>query len=145
MTKAMQKEICTIPASFAQERFWPTAPAESGSPAFHIAGAVRFRPTPDIEVLRRSLNEVVRRQESLRTKFRVADGRLFQVVVAPDVVPIEEMTAPDSDEETGRLLSAIAGRPFDLKNGPLLRVVLLTKVGAEECTLLLVVHCTVAD
>src|SRR5258708_5325734 len=101
MKKALQKEICEVPASFAQERLWPAAQAESGNPVFHIAGAVRFRPAPDIEVLRRSLNEVVRRQESLRTKFRVADGRLSQVVIAPDVVPIEEMIAPGSDEETG--------------------------------------------
>jgi hypothetical protein len=87
--------------SYAQRRLWFLDQLEPGSPAFNIATAVRLRGPLDVATFGRSLNEIVRRHETLRTTFSTDGGRPVQVVA-----PSLELTLEVSDlprlPESGR-------------------------------------------
>ena len=89
--------------------------------AFQINGKL------DIAVLEKSLNEVVRRHETLRTVFLKIAGIPVQAVLNhhPIVVNFHDIRDQDIDNELlMNLLENERLRPFDISHGPLLRVVL---------------------
>src|ERR1051325_2676004 len=68
-----------LPLSFAQQRLWFLDQFESGNPIYNIPIALSLRGHLDVEALERTLNEIVRRHESLRTVFRAERGEPVQV------------------------------------------------------------------
>jgi acyl carrier protein len=62
------------PLSFAQERLWFLDRLEPGSSVYHMPFAFRLRGNVDDAALRRALDEIVARHESLRTSFPLVDG-----------------------------------------------------------------------
>src|SRR5262249_26308010 len=71
-----------LPLSFGQQRLWFLGQLEPGNPAYNMPGAFRLSGRFDRAALRASLAEVVRRHETLRTTFRVVDGRPVAVLGA---------------------------------------------------------------
>ncbi len=138
-----------LPLSFAQERLWFLHQLEPGIAAYNIPVAYCLKGPLDADALERSLNEIVRRHEVLRTSFEVVDGRPVQVI-APNLrltLPVEDLRElPETEWETEahRLYTGAAQQPFDLAQGPLLRVTLL-RLGEEEHVLLLTMHHIVSD
>ncbi|HEV2845186.1 MAG TPA: amino acid adenylation domain-containing protein, partial [Thermoanaerobaculia bacterium] len=138
-----------LPPSFSQERLWFLDQLQPGSAAYNVPGGVRLRGALNADALRRSLTEVVRRHEVLRTVFAVRAGRPVQVVrddLRPGL-PLADLSAlPQTirEVEIRRLSAEEAGRPFDLAVGPLLRHTLL-RVGQGEHVLLLTFHHIVSD
>jgi amino acid adenylation domain-containing protein len=138
-----------LPASFAQRRLWFIDRLEPGSAAYNLPAALRLRGRLDVPALRRTLAEVVRRHEALRTVFAEDAGEPVQVVRAPGPValPVADLgrLAPAAREaEAARLARAEALRPFDLAAGPLLRAGLL-RLGPDDWALLVGMHHTVSD
>src|SRR6185369_13956454 len=74
--------------SFAQERLWFIEQLDRGNPLYNFPIAVRLTGTLDTSALHRSLNEVVRRHEVLRTSFTEKDGRAVQIVSPPRDLPL---------------------------------------------------------
>ena len=79
----------------------------------------------DVAVLERSINEIVRRHEILRTTFAVVDGRYVQVIAPELTVPLtfDDLQAlPHSEEGDGRHRSDSrrGASSFDLARGPLI-------------------------
>src|SRR5690348_6093751 len=66
------------PASFAQQRLWLLHQLEPESPIYHIFYIMRLQGKLDLAALTRSLNEIVRRHEILRTTFVERNGTLVQ-------------------------------------------------------------------
>ncbi|HEX3129216.1 MAG TPA: amino acid adenylation domain-containing protein [Thermoanaerobaculia bacterium] len=139
-----------IPLSFPQERLWFLDQLEPGSPLYNIAAAVRLQGDLgdlDVAALDRSFREVVRRHEALRTTFPSREGRPVQRI-APDFdlsVPEVDLSAlPDGSGELRRLAVREAARPFDLQEGPLLRV-LRVRLGRREHACLFTLHHIVGD
>src|SRR5262245_47940477 len=81
-TKASVKEAYLFPASFAQRRLWFLHQFDPSSSLYNIPTPMRVAVPLDVTALRRSLNELVRRHESLRTTFTTVDGEPMQVVAA---------------------------------------------------------------
>jgi amino acid adenylation domain-containing protein len=138
-----------LPLSFAQERLWFIDRMESGSTAYNLPFALRLRGALDVDALERSLGEIVRRHDALRTVFREADGTPLQVV-APFggfALPVEDLSkSSEADREAaaGQRAGDEALRPFDLAAGPLFRATLL-RLGTEDHVLLLSMHHAVSD
>ncbi|HYO13129.1 MAG TPA: amino acid adenylation domain-containing protein, partial [Thermoanaerobaculia bacterium] len=138
-----------IPLSFSQERLWFLDQLSPGSAAYNIPAALRLRGPLRGAVLLRSLQEVVRRHEALRTTFATRAGRPVQVI-APEAevrLPLVDLTGiPDARREAVALsLAGAATRtPFDLARGPLLRSLLL-RLGREDHVAVWTVHHAVAD
>src|SRR5215217_6912328 len=75
-----------IPVSFAQQRIWFLDQLTPGTAAYNFGQAVRISGALDIPSLQRSFNEIVRRHESLRTRFAATDGVPRQIIAAEAVV-----------------------------------------------------------
>jgi amino acid adenylation domain-containing protein len=137
------------PLSFAQERLWFLDRLEPGSTTYNMPWPLRLRGTTDTGALERSLSEIVRRHESLRTVFRDEDGSPVQVVVpfagftltADDLSRLPEA---EREAEMRRRVTDEAARPFDLAAGPLFRASLL-RLGDDDHVLLLSMHHIVSD
>jgi amino acid adenylation domain-containing protein len=136
--------------SFAQERLWFLDQLEPGSAFYNLPFALRLRGELDVDALERSLGEIVRRHEALRTSFREHDGTPRQVVApfggfgltVKDLAHLPEETR--EVEVQRELVAEGTARPFDLAAGPLFRVSLL-RLGAEEHVVLLSQHHIVSD
>ena len=99
--------------------------------------------------LERTLTEIVRRHEVLRTSFASEDGRPVQVIhpVAPVKLPLVELShlrAEEREEQVRQLAQAEAAQPFDLSQGPLLRAQLL-RLSEREHVVLFTMHHIVSD
>jgi len=144
-----------FPPSFAQKRLWFLEQLEPGRPIYNVPVAFRLDGPLDVPALERSLGEVRRRHESLRTTFRTLGGQPVQVVAPPAPpgppaaldLPVSDLTGLAAGERERRALElagAAAQRPFDLERGPLLRASLL-RLGPERHVLLLCLHHIVSD
>jgi amino acid adenylation domain-containing protein len=137
------------PLSFAQQRLWFLDQLEPGSPAYNIPAAVRLTGALNVAALERTLDELVRRHEVLRTVFISEAGQPRQLVrehtaQALEVTDLSHLPQVEREVEARLRASEEAQRPFDLGRGPLLRTSLL-KLGAEEHVLLLTMHHIVSD
>jgi amino acid adenylation domain-containing protein len=138
-----------LPLSFAQERLWFIDRMEPGSAVYNIPVAWRLGGVLHVDALERSLGEIVRRHEALRTVFAEADGSPVQVIVPFDgfrltVQDLSHLPAETHEAEFRRRAGEEARRAFDLAAGPLFRATLL-RLGAEDHALLLSMHHIVSD
>ena len=137
------------PASIAQEHLWELHHALPGLPYFNILYALRLTSTVDAAILERSLNEIARRHEILRTTFAVIDGRQVQVIAPqPDLsLRFDDLQdAPSSRQEKAaqKIVEAELLHFFDLANGPLIRP-RLVRLAEREHLLLISMHQTICD
>ncbi|HCL3239954.1 TPA: non-ribosomal peptide synthetase, partial [Pseudomonas aeruginosa] len=140
-----RQEMDNLPLSYAQERQWFLWQLEPESSAYHIPTALRLRGRLDIASLQRSFAALVERHESLRTRIARMGDEWVQVVSADVSLALEVEVQRGLDEQ--RLLERVEAeiaRPFDLEQGPLLRVTLL-EVDADEHVLVMVQHHIVSD
>ncbi|HEX2081286.1 MAG TPA: condensation domain-containing protein, partial [Longimicrobium sp.] len=138
-----------LPLSFAQERLWFIDRLEPGSAVYNMPMARRLGGALDEAALERSLREIVRRHEALRTVFAEVDGSPVQVIAPFDgfALPVEDLSGlgeTDREAAVGRRAGEEAARPFDLAAGPLFRAALL-RLGGEDHVLLLSMHHIVSD
>ncbi len=153
--RAGQSEIARVsrdeplPASPAQERLWTLQQAVPDLPFFNILYALRVTSALDATLLERSLNEIVRRHEILRTTIGVAGGRQIQVIAPQLTVPLavdDLHKLPRSNRETAahRLIQAELTHSFDLARGPLIRA-RIVRLADDEQLLLITMHQMIAD
>lgn len=126
-----------IPASFGQQRLWFIDRLEPQSAAFNMPVVLQLEGHLAVNALERALYEVVRRHEVLRTTFGMQDGQLMQVVHPFETgkLAIQDLSAlpdPDRTETARRNIAAEARTPFDLEQGPLLRMRLIRLNEAEH-------------
>ncbi|HEV2150668.1 MAG TPA: amino acid adenylation domain-containing protein, partial [Longimicrobiaceae bacterium] len=138
-----------LPLSFAQQRLWLIHQLDPASPAYNIGYPLLVRGRLDVGALRRALSGVVRRHETLRTRFAEEGGTPVQVVgraerAAVGVVDLRELPRAAAGDVLRRLAREDALRPFDLARGPLLRATLV-RTDAEEWGLLVSMHHIVSD
>ena len=134
-------------ASFAQSRLWYMDQLEPGLPLYHMQSTYRIRGPLDVTALERSVNEIIRRHEVLRTTFVAPEGQPLQVVAPEMTLPVtlvDLTTVPDAESSIQALAREHVRRQFDLARGPLLRLTLL-RLGPEEHLLLLAMHHIVSD
>ncbi|RYZ40222.1 MAG: amino acid adenylation domain-containing protein, partial [Myxococcaceae bacterium] len=144
-----QERTGEAPLSFAQQRLWFLDQLQPGSDFYNLPAAVRLSGPLDVEALRRTFNELVRRHESLRTSFPVRDGQPAQAIAPATQAVLESedfaaLPAAEREAEAQRRAQQESQRPFDLAQGPLFRAKLL-RLSATEHVLVLVMHHIVSD
>nr|WP_161974662.1 non-ribosomal peptide synthetase [Albitalea terrae] len=137
-----------LPLSFAQQRLWFLAQMEGASQAYHMAGGFRLSGTLRRTELRRALERLVARHETLRTRFEMVDGQPVQRIAPPGAgftLRKHDLSGhPDAAAELARLCAEEAAAPFDLQAGPLIRG-RLVRLGDTEHALLVTMHHIVSD
>ncbi|HEX2254147.1 MAG TPA: SDR family oxidoreductase [Thermoanaerobaculia bacterium] len=138
-----------LPLSFAQERQWFLARLEPDAPLYNQSAGLLLTGWLDTRALQRSLDETVRRHESLRSSFPLLGEGPVQHVAPPGRWPLPwvDLTAlPAGRRRPEMLLTAArdARRPFDLARGPLVRA-LLVRLAAEQHAAWFTMHHIVGD
>jgi thioesterase domain-containing protein/acyl carrier protein len=147
-----------LPLSFAQERLWLLNQLKPKSSAYNIPLGLHLTGSLKVSALEQSLNEILRRHETLRTTFAVVDGQPVQAIakrcceaqiassqtLTLAVVDLREISPEQRENEALRLANEEAMRPFDLNCGPLLRATLL-QLGEQEYVVVVTLHQIVFD
>jgi amino acid adenylation domain-containing protein len=144
-----RKIFSPAPLSYGQEQMWFLEQLQPGSAQYNQPAAVRFFKELDAAALERSLLEVIRRHEVLRTTFDGSGPSPAQVISpAPDfrlrLTDLSHLPHAEREAEARRLSEEEACRPFDLRRGPLMRCSLL-RLSVDEHVLLLTLHHIVTD
>ncbi|MEU9763662.1 amino acid adenylation domain-containing protein [Streptomyces sp. NPDC047987] len=136
-----------LPLAPAQQRLWFLHEFAPGSVEYNTAAALRITGDLDLDALRAAVGDLVARHETLRTVFENHDGRPVQIVRPELAVPVRTVdltTEADAEAALDRVLLAEQSVPFDLRTGPLLRV-LAVALGPGEHVVLLTQHHIVTD
>ncbi|MFF9345202.1 amino acid adenylation domain-containing protein [Streptomyces sp. NPDC014773] len=127
-----------IPLSFSQLRFWFQEELDRGGESPNTSMALRLTGRPDAVAMREALRDVVRRHESLRTVFPVADGVPRQRVLEEVAVELPVRRVAERDVEAA--LAGETGRRFDLERELPLRAVLFAVDSPGHHVLAITVH-----
>ncbi|MDY6949226.1 MAG: condensation domain-containing protein, partial [Pseudomonadota bacterium] len=137
------------PASHAQERLFFLEQLGLVGAAYNIPDAIQLEGRLDIAALERSFCALIRRHETLRTRFEAVDGQAMQRIDAlvDFEVPVLDLSAlptPAQEREVRSLGREEALCPFDLQSGALLRVKLLC-LSDEKHVMLVTMHHIISD
>jgi FkbH-like protein len=145
------KREITFALSAEQERFYFLHQLDPSSSEIYVTSSIRLEGSLDVDALQRSVDEIVKRHESLRTVFGVAAGKLVQRVLPRMSVPIsvEDLGELDEADRRAREQRVVedeseARRPLDIERGPLLACTLL-RLGARRHRLIVRAHHLVSD
>jgi acyl carrier protein/NRPS condensation-like uncharacterized protein len=144
--------------SIVQERILRIERELPGLPQFNLSFAYRLQGPLNVSALERSLVEIVRRHESLRTAFTWRDELPVALITPTAEIKsslIVEDLAPRASAENSRtkkLLVRMAEleaereclKPIDVKHAPLLRARLF-RLGIDDHVLLLILHDLIID
>jgi amino acid adenylation domain-containing protein len=138
-----------LPLSFEQERLWFLSQLDPrASSAYHVPIALAMKGRRDVPALRRALDAIVARHESLRTTFVAADGVPVQRIAPPStgmsLVEHDLRGRDGAAAERARLVAQEMNAPFDLETGPLVRARLVTSAD-DDHVLLVTAHHIVFD
>jgi len=138
-----------LPLSYAQQRLWFLDQLEPNSPFYNISLALHLAGNLQVDVLEKSLQEIIQRHESLRTNFATIEGNPVQVIKPESNWRLTLVNGKDSpkyreDQEIKKWLEIHSHQPFDLANDYLIRATLL-KLSDTEHFLLICLHHIVSD
>ncbi|ACK67643.1 amino acid adenylation domain protein [Rippkaea orientalis PCC 8801] len=135
--------------SFAQQRLWFLDQLEGENATYNIPGALKLEGSLKIEALEKSLNQIIKRHESLRTRFKTVNGEAVQIIDPEGQINLKMITLESLDEsekksQTQSLIKQEAEKPFNLSQDRLIRASLI-KLGSESHILLITMHHIISD
>ena len=145
----MSSQFHFKPLSFAQERLWYLAQLEPKNPIYNVSVAYRIIGLLDESLLERSLGEMSKRHEILRTAFPLIDEKPKQVIL-PEInftlerVNLQKFPCEQQKIEVQQQASQEFQTQFILAQEPLWRAKLL-RLSEDEHILLLTIHRIIFD
>ena len=138
-----------LPLSYSQQRLWIIDQSSPAKALYNLMTAVRLTGRLNTHALARSLNEIIRRHEALRTNFVMVGGQPRQIIapVTNIVLPVTDLASlaeAGREEQVKSLVAEEAQKPFDLTQNVMLRVSLL-RLNTEEHVMLLTMHHIASD
>jgi amino acid adenylation domain-containing protein/non-ribosomal peptide synthase protein (TIGR01720 family) len=128
--------------SYAQQRQWILWQLDPHSAAYNIPAALRLKGALNRQALHNAFEQLQARHQTLRTTFE-QDGQQARPVLHENLaLQWVERTLEQASVE--RAVAQEIAQPFDLRTGPLWRVLLL-QVNTDEHVLVLTVHHIAAD
>ncbi|NET90322.1 MAG: amino acid adenylation domain-containing protein [Kamptonema sp. SIO1D9] len=150
LTQFLQKAQSTGTSnlSFEQLRLWAIAQLDPTVPA-HSFAALKLYGSLQIEILQRSLSQVIQRHELLRTTLIELEGQPLKVVTPTQslqlsVIDLSEISQEEQASKIQEIAQADVQQPFALNQKPLFRVTVV-RLRAAESVLLVTMHQIVAD
>ena len=144
---APAQRAARTPLSPGQERLWAMVSRAPDSRRYNLPLAFRLRGPLNAQAFCRAVATVVGRHDVLRSVIRHEASETWTEVrhhEMPSVVRIEQGPSNASEEWISRRVESEANRLFDLSEGPLIRVVLVT-LDTGDHLLMITMHHIVAD
>lgn len=141
------------PLSFGQQRLWVLHQLDPANPSYNMPDAVRLEGALQVAALKQTFEEIVRRHDVLRTTFRMTEDGPQQLVAPKQdierfldfaIVDLSLMEQASREEEARRLARDEAVSPFDLSQGPTLRI-RVVRLGQEDHLILFTMHHIATD
>lgn len=144
-----QRERECVPLSFGQERLWFLHQLDPGSSRYHIPLALRLQGKLALAAFQQALSALIGRHEILHTHFPVVDGQPKQSLSRVETLPLaffdlSGLPKEEQEIEVEQLVRHWIEAPFNLEEGPLLRMG-LARLYDEEHVLCLVMHHIISD
>ncbi|WP_211215367.1 condensation domain-containing protein, partial [Actinoalloteichus spitiensis] len=138
-----------VPLSSAQQRLWFLHEFDPTGVEYHTGFGLRLVGPVDLGAVRAAVAGVVARHGVLRSVFDTVDGQGVQRVVPVEEAPVvvgwvDVSGAVDPGAERDRVVADVVGQPFDLRSGPVVRVVVVRE-SPESHVLVWVMHHLVTD
>ncbi|WP_342026020.1 non-ribosomal peptide synthase/polyketide synthase [Cytobacillus pseudoceanisediminis] len=138
-----------IKSSFSQQRLWIMDQIMPESPVYNMPYAVSLHGDLDTNALKKSLEEIVKRHEILRTVFDEVKGDVVQIILEPTSITLQlidliELSDSEREVKLSQKIKEEAEHLFNLKEGPLIRFLLVSK-SKEEHVLILNMHHIISD
>jgi amino acid adenylation domain-containing protein len=129
-----------FPATTAQRGVWFMQQLDPTTHAYHLSFCVRVTSPIDPKCARSALQQLIDRHSMLRTTFRF--GQQLEMVVhgAGDAAFTQVDAAGWSDQELESSANRCFRQPFDLQNGPLVRLDLFSRSQTDHVFLLALHH-----
>lgn len=140
----------SYPVSHAQKRLWVLHQFPQARSAYNIPGVFWLRGQLQVEALKGALADLVDRHESLRTVFEMKQSELRQIIVPTAQFPFQmetvEVNSVTDSTSIDTLVEESTGKEFDLGQGPLLSVRLITFGDSRsEYVFILSMHHIISD
>ncbi|QJB31611.1 amino acid adenylation domain-containing protein [Chitinophaga oryzae] len=136
--------------SNAQLRFWVLSRFTDSSLAYNMALGLRLNGPLEEALLKAALHTVVSRHESLRTVFRqTSSGEVMQYVQPPEGITLnwnyrDISGEPQPEQALKTIYAEEQLKPFDLRQGPLLRTILV-KIAPNDHAFFYTMHHIISD
>ena len=135
--------------SFAQQRLWFLHQMYPETTAYHCPLTIRINLPVDTSVLEKTLAEIARRHEILRTTFRLRDGQPIQSVASSPLVSLRttdlrDLPEPERESAATDSIREEFAAAFDLSNGPCWRS-FLVQLDDDKFILQVVFHHIIFD
>ena len=144
-----RRRLDRAPLTFSQLSRWHLLQTGEVPNLRQVASATRLRGRLNIDALRKSIAEIVRRHDALRTRIVVSDGIPVQEIAESGdcELEVDDLTVvPESsrEAEVKRLIEQLILEPIDIAVGPLLGVRLL-KIRDDEHVLVVAMEHMISD
>ncbi len=121
----------SYPVSNAQFRIWFESQSEDASRAYHMPFEIHLTGPHNIPVLEKAIQHVISRHEILRTVFKLDNNKELRQYIIPEKEVCFEIDYQDFSRKPGAkkqaqsYIKALLSIPFDLEQGPLMKVSVL--------------------
>jgi amino acid adenylation domain-containing protein len=139
------------PLSLMQQRLWFLEELQPGRIVYNVPSAHRLLGPLNEAAFQRAFEEMLRRQDVLRTRLGIEDGVPYQEVVAdfavPQLFPAEDVPGQTAEEREAALAERLRTEidtPFELTEAPLFRT-RVYRLGPEEHIFQFILHHAVWD
>jgi natural product biosynthesis luciferase-like monooxygenase protein len=143
-TKNQTSIVQTGPLSYGQRALWFLQQLAPESRAYNVMLAAQVHSQVEAATLQRAFQALTNRHAALRTVFRLSGGKPVQCVQEHQTIEFNILDAASLDwADLKRRAVEESHRPFDLEEGPLLRVSLFTRSSSEHLLLIIMHHIAV--
>lgn len=140
-----EEELFVFPTSFAQQRLWFLEQLIPNTCLYHVPTVFRLMGLLDVAALEQSFQELVCRHEILRTTFVEIAGEPAQAI-APhldmplSIIDLQHCPVAEREVEAQQIIRTEMQRPFNLAQGPLIRLMLFRLANTEHILLINLHH-----
>lgn len=144
-SEIVQSNVSNAPLSFTQERLWFVYSLDPESSAYNIPILLKFKGALNVQMLEKSIDEIIKHHASLRTNFKNIEGQPVQII-SPDTrfeltkIDLRNAGENSKQEEAQNLIQKEVDKPFDLANDLLFRASLISLKENEHLLIINIQH-----
>lgn len=138
-----------LPLSFAQQRLWFLDQLQPHSTAYNLSYSFQIQGSLNLMVLEKSIIEIIKRQQILRTNFIAREGQPTQIISNDidfhlSIIDLQSIPTEQQKIEIDKIVNQTAETPFNLVEDCLFSVKLL-RLKTESHLLLFNIHHIIFD